>query len=151
MRSKVTVLCGGRGWSSASVPRDFPRETFSESFSHTEKCQLCTKCTGLLRMSTPCTDTNDAICTCNYGYYHNKITERCEACTKCPEGRGMLYSCGSDQDTVCESCDDDTFSDQDSFRDPCIPCTTCDEGDEVLQDCSPVSDTVCQSVETYED
>ncbi|XP_038154750.1 nerve growth factor receptor b [Cyprinodon tularosa] len=120
-------------------------ETFSESFSHTEKCKLCTKCTGLLRMQTPCTDTNDAICTCNYGYYLNRVTQRCEACTKCPEGQGMLYKCESDHDTVCEECTDDTFSDQDNYRDPCIPCTTCDEEDEVLQECTSISDTVCKS------
>lgn len=121
-----------------------PGETYSESFSHTEKCHRCTKCTGLLRMKTPCTDTNDATCTCNYGYYLNRTTRRCEPCTRCPEGHGMLYSCESDQDTVCEACMDDTFSDRDTSRDPCIPCSTCDEDDVVLQECTPVSDTVCQ-------
>ncbi|KAM4715028.1 nerve growth factor receptor b [Anableps anableps] len=120
-------------------------ETFSENFSHTEKCQPCTRCVGLFRMDTPCTDTNDAICSCNYGYYLNEITQRCEACTKCPKGYGMLYHCEWDHDTVCESCDDDTFSDQDNYRDPCIPCTTCDEEDEVMQECTPVSNTVCQN------
>uniref|UniRef100_A0A3B3VBY1 Nerve growth factor receptor b n=1 Tax=Poecilia latipinna TaxID=48699 RepID=A0A3B3VBY1_9TELE len=138
----VVTPCGAKQTECAPC---LDSETFSENFSHTEKCQPCTKCTGLLRMSTPCTDTNDAICTCNYGYYHNKISDRCEACTKCPEGHGMLYSCESDHDTMCEQCDGDTFSDQDNFRDPCIPCTTCDEDDEVLQDCSPVNDTICRS------
>ncbi|XP_014869069.1 PREDICTED: tumor necrosis factor receptor superfamily member 16 [Poecilia mexicana] len=138
----VVTPCGAKQTECAPC---LDSETFSENFSHTEKCQPCTKCTGLLRMSTPCTDTNDAICTCNYGYYHNKINDRCEACTKCPEGHGMLYSCESDHDTVCEQCDGDTFSDQDNFRDPCIPCTTCDEDDEVVQDCSPVNDTICRS------
>uniref|UniRef100_A0A3B3VBR3 Nerve growth factor receptor b n=1 Tax=Poecilia latipinna TaxID=48699 RepID=A0A3B3VBR3_9TELE len=137
----VVTPCGAKQTECAPC---LDSETFSENFSHTEKCQPCTKCTGLLRMSTPCTDTNDAICTCNYGYYHNKISDRCEACTKCPEGHGMLYSCESDHDTMCEQCDGDTFSDQDNFRDPCIPCTTCDEDDEVLQDCSPVNDTICR-------
>ncbi|GAA6214245.1 tumor necrosis factor receptor superfamily member 16-like [Lates japonicus] len=117
-------------------------ETFSENLSHTEKCQPCTQCTGLLRMETPCTDSNDATCVCNYGYYLNKLSQRCEACTKCPEGQGMLLSCEFDHDTMCEECTSDTYSDQESSRDPCIPCTTCDEG-EVLQSCTSVSDTVC--------
>uniref|UniRef100_A0A8C6S7J8 Nerve growth factor receptor b n=1 Tax=Neogobius melanostomus TaxID=47308 RepID=A0A8C6S7J8_9GOBI len=116
-------------------------ETFSENFSHTEKCQKCTQCTGLLRMETPCTDANDAICTCNYGYYLNSLSQRCELCTKCPEGQGMLISCENDHDTVCEECNQDTYSDQESFREPCMPCTTCDES-EVVQECSPISDTV---------
>ncbi|XP_061564545.1 nerve growth factor receptor b [Cololabis saira] len=118
-------------------------ETFSENFSHTEKCQRCTQCTGLLRMETPCTDSNDAICVCNYGYYLNYISQRCELCTKCPEGQGMLLSCEADHDTLCEECTGDTFSDQESSREPCMPCTTCDD-DEVQQTCTPVSDTICQ-------
>ncbi|AWP17689.1 putative tumor necrosis factor receptor superfamily member 16-like [Scophthalmus maximus] len=118
-------------------------ETFSENFSHTEKCQTCTQCTGLLRMETPCTDANDATCVCNYGYYLNVLSQRCEPCTKCPEGHGMLLSCEQDHDTICELCLVDTYSDQESSRDPCIPCTTCDDV-EVLEACTPVSDTVCQ-------
>ncbi|XP_071318523.1 nerve growth factor receptor b [Trachinotus anak] len=118
-------------------------ETFSENLSHTEKCQPCTQCTGLLRMETPCTDANDAICVCNYGYYLNEISQLCEPCTKCPEGQGMLLSCELDHDTVCEECTGDTYSDQESSRELCIPCTICDEGDE-LQACTSVSDTVCQ-------
>ncbi|XP_008281799.1 nerve growth factor receptor b [Stegastes partitus] len=118
-------------------------ETFSETFSHTEKCQPCTQCTGLYRMDTPCTDSNDAVCVCKYGYYLNEISQLCEPCTKCPEGQGMLLSCELDHDTVCEECTSDTYSDQESSRDPCIPCTTCDD-EEVLQACTPVSDTVCQ-------
>uniref|UniRef100_A0A3P8TV84 Nerve growth factor receptor b n=1 Tax=Amphiprion percula TaxID=161767 RepID=A0A3P8TV84_AMPPE len=118
-------------------------ETFSETFSHTERCQPCTQCTGLYRMETPCTDSNDAICVCNYGYYLNKISQLCEPCTKCPEGQGMLLSCESDHDTTCEDCTGDTYSDQESSREPCIPCNTCDEG-EVLEPCSSTRDTVCQ-------
>ncbi|KAM9716102.1 nerve growth factor receptor b [Menidia menidia] len=118
-------------------------ETFSENFSHTEKCQPCTQCEGLHRMDTPCTDASDATCVCNYGYYFNELLGRCEHCTKCPEGRGMLYSCEYDRDTVCEECTADTYSDQESSREPCIPCTSCDE-EGVLQACTPNSDTVCQ-------
>ncbi|XP_023258245.1 tumor necrosis factor receptor superfamily member 16-like [Seriola lalandi dorsalis] len=118
-------------------------ETFSENLSHMEQCQPCTQCTGLLRMETPCTDSNDATCVCNYGYYLDEISQRCQPCTKCPEGQGMLLSCELDHDTMCEQCIGDTYSDQESSREPCIPCTLCDEGDE-LQACTSVSDTVCQ-------
>lgn len=118
-------------------------ETFSENFSHTEKCQPCTQCTGLFRMDTPCTDSNDAICQCNYGYHLSVVSQVCEPCTKCPEGWGMLYPCDHAHDTMCEKCEGDTYSDQENSRDPCIPCTTCDE-EEVLQVCTDVSDTVCQ-------
>ncbi|XP_061666368.1 nerve growth factor receptor b [Syngnathoides biaculeatus] len=120
-------------------------ETFSENFSHTERCQPCTKCTGLFRMETPCTDATDATCVCNYGFYLNSLSQLCEPCTKCPVGQGMLLSCESDHDTVCEECGGDTYSDQESSREPCIPCTTCDEGEELqLQACTSVTDTVCQ-------
>uniref|UniRef100_A0A3Q4ABJ3 Uncharacterized protein n=1 Tax=Mola mola TaxID=94237 RepID=A0A3Q4ABJ3_MOLML len=118
-------------------------ETFSENLSHTERCQPCTVCTGLFRMTTPCTDSNDATCVCNYGYYMNKLSQRCEPCTKCPEGQGMLLSCEFDHDTVCEECKWETYSDQESSREPCIPCTSCEEG-EILNPCTSVSDTVCQ-------
>ncbi|XP_019960371.2 nerve growth factor receptor b [Paralichthys olivaceus] len=118
-------------------------ETFSEYLSHTDKCQACTQCTGLLRMQTPCTDSNDATCVCNYGYYLNDLSQRCEPCTKCPEGQGMLLSCEQDHDTICEMCIGDTYSDQESSRDPCIPCTTCDD-EEVLEACTSFTDTVCQ-------
>lgn len=94
-------------------------------------------------MDTPCTDANDAICVCKYGYYQNSITQLCEPCTKCPEGQGMLYACEADHDTVCEECGGDTYSDQESSLEPCIPCTTCDE-DVVLDPCTPFSDTVCE-------
>ncbi|XP_057682050.1 tumor necrosis factor receptor superfamily member 16-like [Corythoichthys intestinalis] len=120
-------------------------ETFSENFSHTERCQPCTKCTGLFRMETPCTDSNDAICVCNYGFYLNELSQRCEPCTKCPVGQGMLLSCEPHHDTMCEECGGDTYSDQESSREPCIPCTTCEEGEELLlQACTAVTDTVCQ-------
>ncbi|XP_067345250.1 nerve growth factor receptor b isoform X1 [Channa argus] len=118
-------------------------ETFSENLSHTEKCQSCTECTGLFRMDTPCTDSNDAICVCNYGYYFSVQSERCEPCTKCAEGYGMLFSCEMDHDTICEECNGDTYSDQESSREPCIPCTTCEEG-QLLYPCNSTSDTVCQ-------
>ncbi|XP_036938128.1 nerve growth factor receptor b [Acanthopagrus latus] len=118
-------------------------ETFSENFSHTETCQPCTVCTGLLRMKAPCTDSNDAYCVCNYGYYMNELSQRCEPCTKCPEGQGMLFSCEFNHDTVCEECSGDTYSDQESSREPCIPCNICDEG-EMLQPCTSSADTICQ-------
>lgn len=127
-------------------------ETFSEHFSHNETCQPCTSCDdpkGLLRMKAPCTDSNDATCVCNYGYFMSEITQRCEPCTVCPLGEGMLYSCEFDHDTMCEECNDDTYSDQESSREPCIPCTTC-EGDDTLSPCTPTSDTVCEVTSTYE-
>ncbi len=117
-------------------------ETFSENWSHTEKCRPCTVCTGLFRMKAPCTDSNDATCVCNYGFYLNEFSQQCEPCTKCPVGQGMLYSCEYNQDTVCEECTADTYSDQENSREPCIPCTTCEDG-EVLQQCTSVSDTAC--------
>ncbi|XP_056153037.1 nerve growth factor receptor b [Lampris incognitus] len=122
-------------------------ETFSENFSHTERCQPCTRCTGLLRMETPCTDSNDATCVCDYDYYMSAVTSRCELCTKCPEGQGMLYSCEDNRDTVCESCTVDTYSDQESTREPCNPCTVCDEEVEVeIKKCTSTSDTVCKEL-----
>lgn len=122
-------------------------ETFSENFSHTEKCQKCTQCTGLMRMETPCTDANDAICACNYGYYLDNLSQRCQPCTRCPEGQGMLVSCEQDHDTVCEQCTLDTYSDQESAREPCMPCSTCEES-QVVEECSPVRDTVCLATPT---
>ncbi|XP_056285753.1 nerve growth factor receptor b [Pseudoliparis swirei] len=124
-------------------------ETFSENFSHTERCQTCTICTGQFRMKAPCTDSNDATCVCNYGYYMNELSQRCEPCTRCPEGRGMLFSCASDHDSVCEECTGDTYSDQESSREPCMPCTTCDDA-EVLQLCTSFTDTVCQVTPAYD-
>ncbi|XP_036429103.1 nerve growth factor receptor b [Colossoma macropomum] len=117
-------------------------ESFSENFSHTEQCQPCTQCVGLLRMETPCTDSNDAICVCDYGYFLSTMTGRCEACTVCPPGQGVLMRCEPDRDTVCEICQDDTFSDQDSTLEPCLPCTVCEDQAE-LEHCSPMRDTIC--------
>lgn len=117
-------------------------ETFSENFSHTERCQPCTQCTDLFRMETPCTDSTDAICVCNYGYYLDTSTQKCEPCTKCPEGQGMLFRCEDDRDTGCENCTGDTYSDQESSWNPCIPCSTCDDETE-LKSCTPYTDTVC--------
>lgn len=54
----------------------------------------------------------------------------------------MLLSCELDHDTICEECIGDTYSDQESSREPCIPCTTCDDG-QVLQVCTSITDTVC--------
>lgn len=122
-------------------------ETFSENLSHTEKCQKCTQCMGLLRMETPCTDANDAICVCNYGFYMSDLTQLCVPCTKCPKGQGMLGSCEKNRDTVCEECPLDTYSDQESFREPCMPCSTCEET-EVQQECTPSNDTVCLATPT---
>lgn len=122
-------------------------ETFSEFLSHTDKCQKCTQCTGLMRMETPCTDANDAICACNYGYYLDNNSQRCQPCTRCPEGQGMLASCGQERDTVCEECTQETYSDQESSREPCMPCTTCEES-EVVVECTPISDTVCAATPT---
>ncbi|XP_051968405.1 nerve growth factor receptor b isoform X2 [Xyrauchen texanus] len=121
-------------------------ETFSENFSHTEKCQPCTACSELMRMLTPCTDANDAICVCDYGYFFSKVTGRCEACTVCPVGKGVLTRCNYDCDTVCEECPEDSFSDQETSLDPCLPCTVCDQPEMELKSCTSVSDAVCQVV-----
>lgn len=119
-------------------------ETFSENFSHQEKCQPCTPCHELMRMLTPCTDSNDAHCVCNYGFFLSSVTSRCEPCTVCPVGQGVLIRCNYDRDTICEECMDDTFSDQETSLDPCMPCTVCEQPDIELKSCTPVSDAVCQ-------
>ncbi|XP_035389324.1 nerve growth factor receptor b [Electrophorus electricus] len=118
-------------------------ETFSEIYSHTERCMPCTVCEDLLRMETPCTDANDAVCVCDYGYYLSLVTLRCEACTMCGVGQGVLLQCKHNFDTMCEVCMDDTFSDEESALDPCLPCTTCEEEGQ-LQACTSVSDTICK-------
>ncbi|XP_027032756.1 nerve growth factor receptor b [Tachysurus fulvidraco] len=120
-------------------------ETFSENFSHTEKCTRCTNCGGLLRMEKPCTDTDDATCVCDYGYFMSQITGQCQACTACPLGSGVLRRCSPTEDTMCETCVDDTYSDQESELNLCLPCTICEDTEE-LQHCTPVSDTVCQEM-----
>ncbi|KAJ8251232.1 hypothetical protein GJAV_G00218750 [Gymnothorax javanicus] len=119
-------------------------ETYSENYSHTEECQPCTLCTGLFRMLTPCTDSNDAVCVCDYGYYLNSLTGKCEPCTSCGPGFGMLADCEGSHDTMCVECLDGTFSDQESSLDPCLPCTLCEEGlEEEIQPCSPTRDAIC--------
>ncbi|XP_016427234.1 tumor necrosis factor receptor superfamily member 16-like [Sinocyclocheilus rhinocerous] len=121
-------------------------ETFSETFSHTEKCQTCIECTGLMRMQTPCTDSNDAVCVCNYGYFMSDLTHQCEPCTVCPRGHGVMIRCEHTHDTVCEECLDDTYSDQESTLDPCLPCTICEEGIEILmRNCTPYEDAWCHA------
>ncbi|XP_037544648.1 tumor necrosis factor receptor superfamily member 16 [Nematolebias whitei] len=119
-------------------------ETFSENYSHTEKCMPCTQCTGLMRMETPCTDSNDAKCVCNYNYFYNKMSQQCELCTVCPVGQGVYAHCDHDHDTVCEECVDETYSVRESSLDPCLPCTICDEEFEIeMATCTPTSDSVC--------
>lgn len=107
----------------------------------------CTDCTGLLRMETPCTDTNDATCVCDYGYFMLRLTGQCQACTACPVGRGVLRRCAREQDTTCETCTDDTYSDQESELNLCLPCTICEDTEE-LQHCTATSDTVCQGTKS---
>ncbi|XP_052466811.1 nerve growth factor receptor b isoform X2 [Carassius gibelio] len=121
-------------------------ETFSENFSHTEKCQPCTPCSKYMRMLTPCTDANNAMCVCDYGFFFSAVTGRCETCTVCPLGHGVLRGCNYDSDTVCEECLDDTYSDQETSFDPCMPCSVCDEPELELTSCTPFSDAVCQVV-----
>ncbi|KAK9965200.1 hypothetical protein ABG768_004301 [Culter alburnus] len=122
-------------------------ETFSENFSHTEKCQPCTPCSKLMRMLTPCTDANDAVCVCDYGYFFSTVAGRCEACTVCPLGQGVLMRCNYDRDTVCEECLDETFSDQETSFDPCLPCTQCELPEMELKSCTSVSDAICQDLD----
>ncbi|RVE59507.1 hypothetical protein OJAV_G00189280 [Oryzias javanicus] len=90
----------------------------------------------------PRTDSNDAICVCDYGYYLNKIKMTCMPCTRCPKAKGVLQNCNAFRDTTCEVCETGSFSDQESSRDPCMPCTTCEE-EGVFKDCTSISDTVC--------
>lgn len=128
------------------VSRPLAGETFSENYSHTEGCSPCTLCTGLMRMETPCTDSNDAVCVCDYNYFLDSVSGRCEPCTVCPAGRGVYLHCEYDRDTVCEECLDNTYSDRESSLDPCLPCTICDEETETeLAKCTPSSDSVCHS------
>ncbi|XP_028311354.1 tumor necrosis factor receptor superfamily member 16 [Gouania willdenowi] len=121
-------------------------ETFSENYSHTEVCEPCTECTGLMRMDTPCTDSNNAKCVCNYNFFFSKVTGQCEPCTVCPVGQGVYSQCYHAHDTVCEECVDETFSDRESSLEPCLPCTICEEDTEQkLADCTPESDSVCHN------
>ncbi|KAA0705902.1 Tumor necrosis factor receptor superfamily member 16 [Triplophysa tibetana] len=127
-------------------------ETFSENYSHTEKCATCSECTGLMRMQTPCTDSNDAVCICNYSYFLDNLSGQCKECTVCPKGHGVLMRCEYDHDTVCEECIDDTFSEQESSLDPCLPCAICEEDTEILiRECTPTADAYCHdpSAPTY--
>ncbi|XP_054861263.1 tumor necrosis factor receptor superfamily member 16 isoform X2 [Amphiprion ocellaris] len=127
-------------------------ETYSENYSHTEQCRPCTQCTGLMRMETPCTDSNDARCVCNYNYFFSTVSNRCEPCTVCPVGQGVYSHCDHNHDTVCEECVDETFSDRESSLEPCLPCTICDEETEIqLALCTPTRDSVCHnpSLPTY--
>ncbi|KAJ3601719.1 hypothetical protein NHX12_032686, partial [Muraenolepis orangiensis] len=118
-------------------------ETYSENYSLTEVCHPCTRCTGLMRMLTPCTDSMDATCVCNYNYFLGTVSGRCEPCTVCPVGQGVLAHCKYNRDTVCEECVDDTYSDRDSPLDPCLPCTMCEEGiEKELAACTPTGDSV---------
>uniref|UniRef100_A0A087XUS7 Nerve growth factor receptor n=1 Tax=Poecilia formosa TaxID=48698 RepID=A0A087XUS7_POEFO len=122
-------------------------ETYSENYSHTEKCKPCTQCTGLMRMETPCTDSNDAKCVCKYNFYFNSISGQCEPCTVCPLGQGVYSHCDPYHDTICEECVDETFSDRESYLEPCLPCTICEEDIETqLAECTPISDSVCHSM-----
>uniref|UniRef100_H3BZU6 Nerve growth factor receptor n=1 Tax=Tetraodon nigroviridis TaxID=99883 RepID=H3BZU6_TETNG len=122
-------------------------ETFSGNYSHTEECRPCTLCTGLMRMKTPCTDSNDAICVCNYNFFFDAVLGHCEPCTVCPVGQGVYSHCEYDHDTVCEECLDNTYSDRESWLDPCLPCTICDEDTETqLAACTPSSDSVCHNI-----
>lgn len=99
-----------------------------------------------MRMETPCTDFNDAVCVCDYNYFLDSVTGRCEPCTVCPMAQGVYSHCEYDRDTVCEECLDNTFSDRESSLDPCLPCTICDEDTETeLAKCTPSSDSVCHS------
>ncbi|XP_056309300.1 tumor necrosis factor receptor superfamily member 16 [Danio aesculapii] len=119
-------------------------ETFSDTFSHTDKCLVCTECTGLMRMQTPCTDSNDAACVCNYGYFMNVLNGRCEPCTVCPLGQGVDMRCELSHDTVCEECLGETYSDQENTMDPCMPCTICEEDTEILlRNCTSTEDALC--------
>ncbi|XP_029364201.1 tumor necrosis factor receptor superfamily member 16 [Echeneis naucrates] len=121
-------------------------ETFSDKYSHTEKCRPCTQCTGLMRLETPCTDSNDAVCICNYNYFFNKNSGRCMPCTVCPVGQGVFAHCDHNHDTVCEMCVDDTFSDRESSLEPCLPCAICDDETEIQKAaCTPTQDSVCHN------
>lgn len=121
-------------------------ETFSENYSLSERCQPCTQCTGLMRMETPCTDSNDAVCVCDYNFFLDGTTGRCSPCTVCPAGQGVYALCMHNHDTVCEECVEETFSDRDSSLDPCLPCTICEEDTETqLEECTPLRDSVCHS------
>ncbi|XP_066498967.1 tumor necrosis factor receptor superfamily member 16 [Hoplias malabaricus] len=119
-------------------------ETYSDIYSATETCQPCTECLGLMRMETPCTDSNDAVCVCDYGFYQSSVTQKCEPCTVCPKGEGVYVRCDPTHDTVCEPCTDDTYSNLESSLDPCLPCTICDENTEIqMRECTTVADAVC--------
>ncbi|XP_058510308.1 tumor necrosis factor receptor superfamily member 16 [Solea solea] len=121
-------------------------ETFSENYSHREECKPCTECTGLMRLETPCTDSNDAVCVCNYNFFFNSMSGRCEPCTLCPMGEGVFSHCDHDHDTICEECIDNTFSDRESSLEPCLPCAICEEEIEIeLAKCTPISDSVCHN------
>ncbi|XP_039595914.1 tumor necrosis factor receptor superfamily member 16 isoform X2 [Polypterus senegalus] len=122
-------------------------ESFSEIYSHTEACQPCTKCGHLLRMMAPCTESADAICVCDYGYFKDRLSGQCMPCTVCPLGQGVYTECTEDRDTTCEQCPEGTYSDQDSSMDPCLPCAQCDEDDEMmLEPCTSTSDAICREV-----
>ncbi|TRY58697.1 hypothetical protein DNTS_023107 [Danionella cerebrum] len=139
-----------KDFDSTKVTHLIARSTHGEkyrNFSHLEQCQPCTPCSDLMRMLTPCTDANNAVCVCDYGFYYSKVTGRCEACTICPIGKGVLTRCNFENDTLCEECDDDSFSDQETAFDPCLPCTMCELPELELRSCSPVSDAVCRDVD----
>ena len=96
----------------ASAPNGIASMMTSET-SLAESSPQCGSCSSGFYISTPCTQTEDRVCTecstCNDGYYQAEACSatkdtNCKECSLCTYGKYISTACGATNDNECSDC-----------------------------------------------
>ena len=97
--------------------------------SSSNSCSTCTNCTTLgLGTYSPCSVSNDTICSCLSNQYFDPVTKLCQNCTNCINIKQKTISqCTATTDAVCEPCQQHHFFSE--YHKRCtLNCNSCPNG-----------------------
>ncbi|XP_075070274.1 tumor necrosis factor receptor superfamily member 16-like [Mixophyes fleayi] len=119
--------------------------TFSDVYSATDKCQLCSNCQGaMLSVESTCTSKQDTACRCPHGHYLHLNNGTCLPCQVCSKGSGAKKPCTRTENTKCEECPKGFYSEVKSSTSPCLSCRMeCKETEVQISECTPHRDILC--------
>ncbi|KAK7907324.1 hypothetical protein WMY93_015936 [Mugilogobius chulae] len=91
-----------------------PEETYTRGENGVQQCHRCREpCPRGLVEKTPCTSTQDRVCSCPTGTFLSE-GQRCRPYSLCPPGTRVKRRGSETEDVLCKPCSKGTFSDVES-------------------------------------
>ncbi|XP_063351404.1 tumor necrosis factor receptor superfamily member 21 [Pelmatolapia mariae] len=128
-----------------------PKGTFTRGENGVQQCHRCrSACPAGFIEKTPCTATQDRICTCPLNtFLSGDGGAVCKPHSLCPPGKRVKKQGSEKKDVVCKPCSEGTFSDVESSATQCRNHTDCQvQGLVLLSPGTREKDNICGPLST---